>query len=85
MAFLPAPLRLLAGRFNLFATKGFLPPEFRTHMKISWSTAQQRQFEWLLGALRIADRVIPREVWILGYRMYLRDMRARARKGKRVV
>jgi uncharacterized protein (DUF2236 family) len=85
MAFLPAPLRLLAGRFNLFATKGFLPPEFRAHMKMSWSAAQQRQFEWLLGALRIADRVIPREVWILGYRMYLRDMRARARKGKRVV
>ncbi len=25
MAFLPAPLRLLAGRFNLFATTGFLP------------------------------------------------------------
>ena len=38
-----------------------------------------------VGALRIADRVIPREVWILGYRMYLRDMRARARKGRRVV
>ena len=31
MAFLPAPLRLLAGRFNLFATKGFLPAEFRAH------------------------------------------------------
>ena len=26
LAFLPAPLRLLAGRFNLFATTGFLPP-----------------------------------------------------------
>ena len=25
MAFLPWPLRLLAGRFNLFATKGFCP------------------------------------------------------------
>jgi uncharacterized protein (DUF2236 family) len=85
MAFLPAPLRLLAGRFNLFATKGFLPPEFRAHMKMSWSTTQQRQFEWLLTGLRIADRVIPRDVWILGYRMYLWDMRARARKGRRVV
>jgi uncharacterized protein (DUF2236 family) len=85
MAFLPAPLRLLTGRFNLFATKGFLPAEFRAHMKMSWSATQQRQFDWLLGALRIADRVIPREVWILGYRMYLWDMRARARRGRRVV
>jgi uncharacterized protein (DUF2236 family) len=85
MAFLPAPLRFLAGRFNLFATKGFLPPEFRAHMQMSWSTGQQRQFERLLTGLRIADRVIPRDVWILGYRMYLWDMRARARRGRRVV
>ena len=85
MAFLPAPLRLLAGRFNLFATKGFLAPEFRAQMKMTWTAAQQRRFELLLTALRVADRVIPREVWILGYRMYLWDMRARARRGKRVV
>ncbi len=85
MAFLPAPLRLLAGRFNLFATTGFLPDEFRTHMRLSWSGAQQRRFEWLLTALRVADRVIPREVWVLGYQLYLRDMRSRARRGKRIV
>ncbi len=85
MAFLPLPLRFLAGRFNLFATKGFLPPKFRAHMKMTWSAAQERHFQRLLTALRIADRVIPREVWILGYRMYLWDMRARARRGKRVV
>jgi len=85
MTFLPAPLRMLAGRFNLFATKGFLPAEFRAHMNMSWSTAQQRRFERLLTALRVADRVIPRDIWILGYRTYLWDMRARARRGKRVV
>ena len=85
MAFLPAPLRLLAGKFNLFATTGFLPVEFRAHMQLPWSGRQQRRFEWLLTALRIADRVIPREVWVLGYRTYLWDMRARARRGKRVV
>ncbi|OBA86365.1 hypothetical protein A5662_02810 [Mycobacteriaceae bacterium 1482268.1] len=85
MVFLPAPLRLLAGRFNLFATKGFLPPEFRAHMKMSWSAAQQRQFERLLTVLRVVDHIVPRDVWLLGYRMYLWDMRARARRGKRVV
>ena len=76
MAFLPAPLRLLAGRFNLFATTGFLPAEFRAQMQLSWTAGQQRRFEWLLTALRLADRVIPREVWILGYELYLWDMRA---------
>jgi uncharacterized protein (DUF2236 family) len=85
MAFLPAPLRLLAGRFNLFATTGFLPVEFRAHMRLPWTSGQQRRFEWLLTALRIADRVIPRDVWILGYQLYLRDMRARARRGRRIV
>jgi uncharacterized protein (DUF2236 family) len=85
MAFLPAPLRLLVGRFNLFATTGFLPPEFRAHMLLSWTAVHQRRFEWLLTALRIADRVIPRDVWILGYQLYLRDMRSRARRGRRVV
>jgi uncharacterized protein (DUF2236 family) len=85
MVFLPAPLRLLAGRLNLFATTGFLPPEFRALMKMSWSSAQQRRFDRLLAALRLADRIIPRDVWLLGYRIYLWDMRARARRGKRVV
>jgi uncharacterized protein (DUF2236 family) len=85
MAFLPRPLRLLAGRFNLFATTGFLSPEFREHMRLSWTATEQRKFERLLNALRIADRFIPRDLWILGYRMYLWDMRSRAKRGKRVV
>src|ERR1700738_550982 len=66
MAFLPAPLRLLVGRFNLFATAGFLPAEFRSQMRLSWTAGQQRQFEWLLTALRLADRGISREGWVLG-------------------
>jgi len=85
MAFLPAPLRLLAGRFNLFATAGFLPAEFRSQMRLSWTAGQQRRFGWLLTALRLADHVIPREVWLLGYELYLRDMRARAHHGRRIV
>ena len=85
MAFMPAPIRMLAGRFNLFATAGFLPAEFRSQMRLSWTAGQQRRFEWLLAALRLADRVIPRDVWVLGYQLYLRDMRARARSGRRIV
>jgi len=85
MAFLPLPLRLLSGGFNLFATTGFLPAEFRGHMQLSWTPGQQRRFEWLLTALRVADRVIPRDVWLLGYQLYLWDMRSRARRGRPIV
>lgn len=85
LVFLPAPLRLAAGPFNLFATTGFLPAEFRERMGLSWSAAQQRRFDWLLSGLRVADRVIPRDLWVFGYRLYLWDMRARSRRGRRVV
>jgi uncharacterized protein (DUF2236 family) len=84
MVFLPWPLRL-AGPLNLFATAGFLPTEFRELMQWDWSGAQQRRFEWLLSALRLADRLIPNQAWVLGYRAYLWDMRFRARNGMRVV
>ena len=85
LAFLPWPLRVLAGPFNLFATTGFLAPEFRTLMRLTWGRRQQRRFEWLLTALRIADRIIPQRLWVFGYQLYLRDMRSRARRGKRIV
>jgi uncharacterized protein (DUF2236 family) len=85
VAFLPWPLRALVGPFNLFATTGFLAPEFRAMMRLDWSRSQQRRFEWLLAALRAADRVIPHRTWILGYEVYLWDMRSRARRGRRIV
>jgi uncharacterized protein (DUF2236 family) len=85
LAFLPWPLRALAGPFNLFATTGFLPPEFRSLMRLPWTKRQQRRFEWLLSGLRVADRLIPQRLWVLGYRMYLWDMRSRARRGKQIV
>lgn len=81
---MPWPLRL-AGPLNLFATTGFLPAEFRQLMRLDWSASQQRQFEWLLSGLRLADRLIPQRVWVLGYQAYLWDMRFRARTGMRVV
>jgi len=59
--------------------------EFRALMDLDWSEAQQRRFEWLLSALRLADRVIPHRAWISIYRLYLWDMRFRARRGWRIV
>jgi uncharacterized protein (DUF2236 family) len=85
LVFLPWPLRALAGALNLFATTGFLAPEFRSMMQLDWSQRQQRRFEWLVSALRLADLVIPHRAWIFGYQLYLWDMRFRARRGRRIV
>ena len=85
MAFMPWPIRATVGRFNLFATTGFLPGEFRSMMKLPWTAAQQRRFEWLLSALRLADVLIRHRAWIFGYQLYLWDMRTRARRGQRIV
>jgi uncharacterized protein (DUF2236 family) len=85
LAFLVWPLRVLAGPFNLFATTGFLPAEFRALMQLPWTESQQRRFTWLLGGLRLADQVIPRQLWTFLYRVNLWDMRSRARRGQRVV
>ena len=85
LAFLPAPLRLLAGPFNLFATTGFLSAEFRDLAQLTWTPGQQRRFRWLLSGLRLADRVIPHEAWLFGYQLYLWDLRSRARHGRPVV
>jgi uncharacterized protein (DUF2236 family) len=85
LAVLPWPLRALAGPFNLFATTGFLAPEFRAMMRLDWSPSQQRRFERLLSALRLADRLIPHQAWIFYCRLYLWDMRFRARRGWRIV
>lgn len=84
MVFLPWPLRL-AGRFNLFATTGFLPPQFRAMMRLDWSAAQQRRFDRLVAGLRLADWLIPHQAWLLGFRLYLWDMRFRARLGRPLV
>jgi uncharacterized protein (DUF2236 family) len=85
LVFLPWPLRMLAGRLNLFATTGFLAPEFRAMMQLDWSERHQRRFEWLLSVLRLADHLIPHRAWVLGYQIYLWDMRFRARRGWRII
>lgn len=84
-AFLPWPLRTVAGPLNLFATTGFLPPEFRTMMRLPWGRAQQRRFDLLISGLRLADRMIPRRTWLAGYQLYLWDMRLRNRLGLKIL
>jgi len=54
-------------------------------MQLDWSQGQQRRFDWLLSALRAADRLIPHRAFILLYQINVWDMRFRARRGWRIV
>ena len=85
LAFLPWPIRAVAGPVYRFATTGFLAPEFQSMMQLPWGPDRQRRFERLLVVLRVADRVIPRSVWRGGYQVMLWDMRLRVRLGRRIV
>ncbi len=85
MEFLPAPLRLLISRINLFVTTRLLPAEFSSQMQLPWSAARQRKFERLLAAMRIADHIIPRNLWLLRYQLSLWNLRLRARLGWKMV
>ena len=70
-----------AGPFNLFATTGFLPAEFRDDDAAGVvGVASSAGSSGCCRALRLADRLIPhRGLDLSGYQLYLWDMRSRAR------
>jgi uncharacterized protein (DUF2236 family) len=78
----PWPLRSRRGaRFNLFVSTGFLPPPFREAMKLSWSDEDQVKFERMMRRYGRIERMMPRFMRSLPFRILLWDMRARRRLG----
>jgi uncharacterized protein (DUF2236 family) len=68
-----------------FLNTGFLPPEFRSQLGISWSPAQERRFRRTMRLLGAVTRVAPVPIRNLPFNLYLRDMRRRVRAGRRLV
>lgn len=85
LAFLPAPVRWLQGPFNLFVTKGFLPPLFRREMGYTWSERDQRHFDRLMRVLGTATRHLPASARRFPFNYYLWDFRTRVRFGRPLV
>ncbi|MDF0531561.1 oxygenase MpaB family protein [Tsukamurella sp. 8F] len=73
-----APIRPLAR----FMTSGFLAPVFREQMGIVWTDSQQRRFDAVMRTASIAQRLIPRPIGTLPYRMLVWDLRLRHRLGR---
>lgn len=85
LRFLPAPVRWLQGRQNLFFTTGFLPPPFREAMQLEWTDADQRRFDRIIGRIARVSRRFPTAVRTFPFNMYLWDFRLRSRFGLRLV
>ncbi|MCC1495872.1 oxygenase MpaB family protein [Alcanivorax sp. 1008] len=83
--FMPAPIKLIFGRFNRFVTAGFLPAEMREQMHLQWSDAQQRRFQRVLSLVFRVNRFVPRVVRQAPTLLLMRDFRQRLRNSKSMV
>jgi uncharacterized protein (DUF2236 family) len=59
LAYLPGPLGAVLGPVNQFLTTGFLAPRFRDQMDLPWTDRDQRQFEAVLRAVAMINRMMP--------------------------
>jgi uncharacterized protein (DUF2236 family) len=59
LAYLPTPLGAVLGPVNQFLTTGFLSPPFRDQMELAWTDREQRQFEAVLRAVGVINRMMP--------------------------
>lgn len=69
---------------NRFATVGFLPPEFREAIRLTWTAAQQRRFERMIRVLRLGSRALPRWARMLPVQLQLAEVRFRIKRGWRL-
>lgn len=85
LRFLPRPISMAFGGFNRFVTTGFLPPDFREEMRLSWSDRDQRRFDRFIAAVRAMVRVQPPPVRRFPFDLLLWDVRRRIRTGRPLV
>ena len=82
---MPGPLRDISEGLALLITTGFLPQRFRDEMRLPWDAAREKQFDLLMGALRIANNAAPRFVRQFPFNVLLKDVDLRIRTGRPLV
>jgi uncharacterized protein (DUF2236 family) len=85
LRFLPRVLSAPLGPVNRFFTIGFLPPEFRTEMRMTWSDREQRRFDKTVNAIAAIARNLPAPIRKFPFNTYMWDVRRRIRTGKKLV
>jgi uncharacterized protein (DUF2236 family) len=82
--FLPRPLPRLVGPAVRFVNVGFLPPEFREAMGLTWTEADERRLRRVLRGVRLLNRITPGPIRRAPVYVNLWDMRIRHRLGLRL-
>jgi uncharacterized protein (DUF2236 family) len=83
-AYLPWPFRA-ASRFDKWVTTGFLPPQFRDEMQLTWSERDERRFTRLMRQIGAVSGRLPAVIRRFPFNYYLWDMRRRVRRGRPLV
>jgi uncharacterized protein (DUF2236 family) len=85
LRFAHQPLRSLMAPVHRFMTTGFLSPRFRQEMRLRWTPRQQRRFLRVTRTIGAIVQRLPRAVQEFPFNLYLCDVRARMRRGRRLV
>ena len=76
--------RYVVGR-QLFATRGFLPHEFRQELGLPWSSDDERRFTRLTRRAGLVERLLPMSFRSLPFDLLRADLRRRVRSGRPLV
>ena len=83
--FMPRPFRVVMAPLHRLLTVGFLPPFWREQMQATWTEADQRRFDRVVGTVAAVNRRMPRVIRNVPFNYFLWDVRRRVRTGKRLV
>jgi len=82
---LPRSVQNLNDSVSLLITTGFLPQRFRDEMKLAWNSSKQRDFDRLIGAIRVGNDIAPSFVRAFPFNVLLHDVNWRIRTGRPLV
>ena len=82
---LPRRVQNFNDSLSLLITTGFLPQRFRDEMRLQWSHSKQREFDRLIGAIRLANNIAPPFVRAFPFNVLLHDVNWRIRTGRPLV
>lgn len=85
LGFLPAPLRVALGPAHQFTVAGFLPPEFREELGLTWSASRQQVHDRIMRLVMVGTRLTPGPIRRFPLNLYLRDTRRRIQQGRPIV
>lgn len=85
LSFTGPVLSRILGPFPRFVTTGFLPPQVRAEMKLSWTDQQDRKFQRFMRVLGTVNRMLPRVLRQFPYNIVMWDFRRRLRKGQPLI